>query len=564
MAYLPPGSAGTGTTSPPSLRDILSNTAPPPYTLGAFMAFLSQNHCLETLEFTMDAERYRTAHTNILHESARWAEDANERVCALWQKLIHAYILPCGPREVNLPAHVRDRLLSLPAIPTPPQPSELDEAVTIVYELMSDSVLVPFLASVASPQLDEFEGEEMQDHRHGRSRLRMSKDSASVSSAEDAGRSPKTGFLPMLNMAWSDSLHRSGSSSSEPVEREAALWDDTGSTGSPSGNEPMTPPTTPPTSDWAFSTSPGSLHRAINAHNNGWKKMGAKLGLSRRSRNKRSHNSITSGNSDIDTAMTGESISDDKMQTTTQTPALRRSNEWEEPHPGQRFPLTMAGNARRGVVDQNCNGGQKIGMAAKGYAPYGDRGRVFPRRLARPRLRAPSLKPLKIPASLGEVGMKKSSEHTLQSETASTAPILNTPMAEEPMIERGVTPASRSSLSEKLSFDKPHRATINTTSPSEISSPRLSMTDFSNHVNVAFGAEQSDYHSVEFIEPEISSYLVPDEDPYGWEAELQRRYQATGEDCPAFQFRRAGGAKRSLLHRVFNLGARDAMRPATP
>ncbi|KAK0706599.1 regulator of G-protein signaling [Lasiosphaeria miniovina] len=303
MAFLPPASAGTSTTSPPSLRDILSNTAPPPYSLGAFMAFLSQNHCLETLEFTMDAERYRSAHTDILQGQSSWAADANERVRSLWQKLINAYILPCGPREVNLPAHVRDRLLSLPAIPTPPLPSELDEAVTIVYELMNDSVLVPFLASVAASH--EIEDQEMQEPRQGRSRLRIPKDMTSFSNPDESNRSSKAGFLPMLNMAWSsEPAHRTGSSSSEPVEREGGLSDDTEGSGSPSGNEPMTPPTTPPTSDWAFSTSPRSLHRAISAHNNGWKKMGAKLGLSRKSRNKRLHNaSVTSATSDTDVPM---------------------------------------------------------------------------------------------------------------------------------------------------------------------------------------------------------------------------------------------------------------------
>jgi hypothetical protein len=75
---------------------------------------------------------------------------------------------------------------------------------------------------------------------------------------------------------------------------EAHLTDDTSSSASPPGMEPMTPPTTPLTSDWAFtssssSTSPGSLQRAVSAHNAGWRKMGAKLGLSRKGRGKRSH-----------------------------------------------------------------------------------------------------------------------------------------------------------------------------------------------------------------------------------------------------------------------------------
>ncbi|KAK0651387.1 RGS domain-containing protein [Cercophora newfieldiana] len=303
MALMPLASAATSPTSPPSLRDILSNTAPPPYTLGAFMAFLSQNHCLETLEFTMDADRYRAAYADILQQQLTATGDANDHVCALWQKLMHAYILPCGYREVNLPAHVRDRLLSLPATPTPPHPTELDEAVTIVYELMNDSVLGPFLGSVSapSPELPD-EDHELRQHR---TRLRIPKEGSSLSAHEEPNRSPKVGFLPLLNLSWTnDHANRSGSSSGENVEREVGLSDDTGSTGSPSGNEPMTPPTTPPTSDWAFSTSPSSLHRAISAHNNGWKKMGAKLGLSRRGRNKRSHNASTaSAGSDVDLPM---------------------------------------------------------------------------------------------------------------------------------------------------------------------------------------------------------------------------------------------------------------------
>lgn len=300
MALMPPASAATSPTSPPSLRDILSNTAPPPYTLGAFMAFLSQNHCLETLEFTMDADRYRAAHTDILQQPVGKG-DANEHVCSLWQKLMHAYILPCGYREVNLPAHVRDRLLSLPATPTPPHPSELDEAVTIVYELMNDSVLGPFLASVAAPSPELMEHDH--EHRHSR-RLRLPKEGSSLSNAEESTKSPKVGFLPLLNLSWTNDHHRSGSSSGEAIEKEVGLTDDSASTGSPSGNEPMTPPTTPPTSDWAFSTSPGSLHRAISAHSNGWKKMGARLGLSRKGRNKRTHHtSTTSAGSDIDIPM---------------------------------------------------------------------------------------------------------------------------------------------------------------------------------------------------------------------------------------------------------------------
>ncbi|KAK4115636.1 regulator of G protein signaling superfamily [Canariomyces notabilis] len=284
LALMPPASASPDRASPPSLRQILTNTALPPYTLGAFMTFLSQNHCLETLEFTMDTERYRTAYFELHAGQTAGTGDGTEHVCSLWQKLMRAYILPYGPREVNLPAHVRDRLLSLPATVVPPDPSELDEAARIVYELMNDSVLGPFLASVSLPP-DEAPETEAHDPKQARSRLRLYRES---SNSEDSNRSPIPGFLPLLNIAWtSEARNSSASSSSDPTDRQGGLTDHSANTASPTERlEPMTPPTTPPSTDLGFSTSPGSFHRAITAHNNGWKKMGAKLGLSRKGRNK--------------------------------------------------------------------------------------------------------------------------------------------------------------------------------------------------------------------------------------------------------------------------------------
>jgi hypothetical protein len=279
----------------PSLQDILANRASPPWTLGAFMAYLSQNHCLETLEFTMEAERYQAAHVQAEEQGGGW-----EHVIALWQKLMNAYITPCGPREVNLPAPVRDRLLALACSLSPPRPSELDEAVKIVYELMNDSVLLPFLDStspihpepmvVEEDEDDSQRNQERADSRQGRTRQRPPKDSAHPGH-DEGSRSPRTSFLPQLNMGRrSDGQSRSASASVEPVDREA-MTDDSGGSTTP-GGEPLTPPTTPPTSDWAFSTSPGGgLHRAISAHNNGWKRMSARLGLSRKSRSGRKSNS---------------------------------------------------------------------------------------------------------------------------------------------------------------------------------------------------------------------------------------------------------------------------------
>lgn len=291
----------------PSLQDILTDSAPQPYTLGAFMAFLSQNHCLETLEFTMEADRYRLAYSQAARHNSL---DYGDHVCGLWQKLIQAYIQQYATREVNLPSHVRHHLLSLPCGPAPPHPSELDEAVKIVYELMSDSVLVPFVESfntntLSSPDLHfpEQLGLELKQHR--RSRSRSSKD---MTSRDDSNnRSPRASFLPHLSISMSrrnaePPNSRSVSSSTTsgvdgPPEDVAMammpLTDDSG-TSSPPTMEPMTPPTTPPTPEWAasYSAPPGSLHKAISAHSNGWKKVSAKLGLGRRARS--THRSTTS------------------------------------------------------------------------------------------------------------------------------------------------------------------------------------------------------------------------------------------------------------------------------
>ncbi|TGZ80328.1 regulator of G protein signaling superfamily [Ascodesmis nigricans] len=150
----------------PTLSEVLSNTAPPPYTLSAFMAYLSQNHCLETLEFTMDASRYRKHYNAVVGSSAApVSEDSKD--CAfvrkLWKKLLDAYIVPNGPREVNLPCSIRDKLLSIPNCRTPPPPESLDPAVNIIHELMQESVLVPFLAE--SQSSNQFPSNS--DHHHG-------------------------------------------------------------------------------------------------------------------------------------------------------------------------------------------------------------------------------------------------------------------------------------------------------------------------------------------------------------------------------------------------------------
>ncbi|TQS35170.1 hypothetical protein Golomagni_04416 [Golovinomyces magnicellulatus] len=139
---------------PPTLQEILTDEAPSPWTRSAFMAYLSQIHCLENLEFTMDAAKYEKKYHAIMSRASSKPKnnspsEENDSLQKLWLRLLNAYIRPNGPREVNLPSDVRDKLLSLPCTPSsPPDPSELVKAVKITYELMDQSVLVPFLNSL--------------------------------------------------------------------------------------------------------------------------------------------------------------------------------------------------------------------------------------------------------------------------------------------------------------------------------------------------------------------------------------------------------------------------------
>ncbi|CCU82385.1 regulator of G protein signaling domain protein [Blumeria hordei DH14] len=284
----------------PSLQDVLSNIAPSPWTLSAFMAYLSQNHCLETLEFTMDAARYekqyhkmqaQTSHLSVYPSSSH--DIAHTR--KLWQRLLDAYIKPNAPREVNLPGEVRDHLVSLSNNTTSPDPKELVVAVRIIYELMEESVLVPFLNTVTpistiDPHLDpwtscesavDMSGDSLPFKSQISSPLRTNSDSLSSWSA--TARSPLNGGVRASGRRSAFFWTSSASSSTEHLTDDETL----------TIPELVTPPHTPPTShsspveknSIAGSTSHHHLrHHSRHSyhHSQGeggcsWKKMGAKL-----------------------------------------------------------------------------------------------------------------------------------------------------------------------------------------------------------------------------------------------------------------------------------------------
>ncbi|KAL2265584.1 hypothetical protein VTJ83DRAFT_6684 [Remersonia thermophila] len=538
LALMPPASAASHPGTPPSLRDILTNIAPPPYTLGAFTAFLSQNYCMETLEFTMDADRYRSAYADHLGEQAAEHADANkEHVCSLWRKIMNAYIMPYAPREVNLPSHVRNRLLSLPCSSFPPSPTELDEAVRIVYELMNDSVLGPFLQSVAAQQQQK-QHEEIPEDAHEqppppRSRHR---NRDFLPQSEDSFWSPRGAFLPMLSIPWSHGSRSSASSTSSDAG-DRGLANDCGNTPSPGNNEPMTPPTTPPIGHWGFHTSPsgGGSHKAPSSHTNGWKRMSAKLGFSRVGRSRRG-NSATSVPVDVmpipEDAVPPSSSSSSSSSSESRLPAdpesstrtAERGREerrpcppagWEDPHPGERYTIAVLDNGAPLGAANLQNGVGRAGMAAKPYsttpAAHGHRWSVGARRFAPARLRLRSDKP-------------RSSGSTAR------------PRKPEPV------PAATHAKDDPM---------------------ELTLTDFSNFLETGLttittnSTDASSFMSIDTTDrkqPASSVSLVPDDDPdpYGWEA--AGRILGVGEFVPVGDFRRANGSKKTLLQRVLSRG----------
>lgn len=284
----------------PGLADILNSTAPPPWTLGALAAFMSQNQCLENLEFTTDAARYRNQYMDIVSQAAgRGADTAHTVIDAdgvrhlneAWDRLIDAYIRPNAPREVNLQGNVRDELLAYRESSVPRKPELLDVAVKKIHELMEYSILPTFLNSVEpltapgakpynnsdeslnkSPSEDRFTSAYSQHRSTPISRsLSRAKSPASHSEAferhsarglSQGTKHPSTtshahGFVAFPTPMRSATQSTSGSG--DTSVREAG------------SDTPLTPPITPPMSHYGLSGS------------NAWKRMSSRWGLKRKS-----------------------------------------------------------------------------------------------------------------------------------------------------------------------------------------------------------------------------------------------------------------------------------------
>ncbi|KAJ5760153.1 Regulator of G protein signaling superfamily [Penicillium odoratum] len=273
----------------PTLDEVLANTAPPPYTLSAFMAYLSQNHCLETLEFTLEAKRYRETYLSLVDRLGDPTDTPEaQHLQMLWQRLLMAYICPGAPREVNLSSEIRDALLHHrnPAIPPPPE--TLDFAVKNIHELMEESIFLPFLNShTTSPSVYPSEPPFAPDDSVRLSSTSLDEHPVNRVRSRVKRISPKSSLkdLPATLGSGNHSLgavHTIGkrttviSTSGDSIGM--ALTDDSSPQSSPTAEEPMTPPSTPPASEPHL-----PMHSPKLRTENPWKKMGMKLGFKKRS-----------------------------------------------------------------------------------------------------------------------------------------------------------------------------------------------------------------------------------------------------------------------------------------
>ncbi|PSK34413.1 hypothetical protein B9Z65_8739 [Elsinoe australis] len=238
----------------------------------------------------MDATRYKKHYAKIMSKNAdkglspQSKEAVNIKI--LWQRLIEAYIRPNGSREINIPSEVRDPILNFDYTTNPPPPEALDIAVAKVYELMEESVLVPFLNSM-SPRATQSPppggcdcrsiDEDPTSPREDKSRFRKSRFSrysppitsptesspmsfpSPASSRKAAPQSLTTALhrhrlstklSPTSSMVNAPQVTSAGSA--EPVSAPG-LTDDSGYTSSHTNESIMTPPMSPPEGEMPLS-----------------------------------------------------------------------------------------------------------------------------------------------------------------------------------------------------------------------------------------------------------------------------------------------------------------------
>ncbi|KAF7591563.1 hypothetical protein BBP40_001443 [Aspergillus hancockii] len=134
----------------PTFDKVLNDAAPYPYSLNSFKAYLSQNHCSESLNFLEEVEQYtQTYRCAIQVDGAPLSSHSTSSPSLLltWKRLISTYILPGSPQELNLSTEERNSLLKYDNARVPPPPCLINEAVKRIAQSLESSVFFQFLSS---------------------------------------------------------------------------------------------------------------------------------------------------------------------------------------------------------------------------------------------------------------------------------------------------------------------------------------------------------------------------------------------------------------------------------
>ena len=297
-------SSRAGMLSPvprPTLDDVLNGRAPAPYTLAAFTAFLSEQHCLETLEFTVESKKYQEkfdeASASLAGMPLTVDTDEGFELQQEWLRILDVYVKPGAPREINLPAIERDTLVDLPYQMRPPDPETLQPSIKRMRDLMGESIFIPFCERVrAVPHARTYDSHSdyMDRHRPEQS-ARHSGDSQHKSSQRHPSPASSSSFQPSRSPPQKQTSRSSNitsglsktsanristyktNTSVTSAASEGAITDDSasGDGGMPVDRDLLSPPITPPAGELGSQSSSSnylssSAPRPQRTESKGW------------------------------------------------------------------------------------------------------------------------------------------------------------------------------------------------------------------------------------------------------------------------------------------------------
>lgn len=137
----------------PTLDEVLSRTASPPYTLESFKEFAARKHCQESLGFMAAVHEYDREYQRLARTPGGLEIHALGGVLYTeWQELYRIYIYPCAPLELNLDGPQKKMLLEQRECEHDvlPNPKLFMPAVQYLSELMR-GVFVQWITAMHEP-----------------------------------------------------------------------------------------------------------------------------------------------------------------------------------------------------------------------------------------------------------------------------------------------------------------------------------------------------------------------------------------------------------------------------